>query len=48
MLSQQHIEEFGRSFIFDPDHLQRFLDGIALAEGLAPAETATTNSPPHE
>jgi hypothetical protein len=24
------------------------LDGIALAEGLAPAETATTNSPPHE
>ena len=37
-LTDQPVVEAGRLFMSDPAQLQLFLDGVALAEGQAPAE----------
>jgi len=40
------VEEFGRRFFLTPSHLKLFLDGIALAKGEAPSETAAEADTP--
>jgi adenylate cyclase len=41
-LSAQPIDEYGRTMLHDPAHLKLFLDGIAMAEGKSPSDSATT------